>query len=115
MREAMEEWSMSEAHGIETPGAIERGVGASSVSDPTHEEVEELLEGDEAVLYRRTAAKLNYVFLDYPQIALRRRRRQEQWQRFDEATLIISNVSCVIFEAAQRLYTILTGRARLAS
>ena len=60
---------MSDAHGMETLSVIERGVGPAIWSDPACDADEEYLQGEEAVLYRRTAAKLNYISLGHPQVA----------------------------------------------
>ena len=59
--EMLEEWGMSEAHALDTPGLLEAEIGG--------EDWEEPMEREEAAKYRRTAAKLNYVSLDHPQIA----------------------------------------------
>ena len=62
---------MSHSQGVDTPGVTESGVGSFLGADPTVSEgdEEQLLKGEDAVLYRRIVANITYVSLGYPQIA----------------------------------------------
>ena len=58
---SLEEWDMTLAKPVETPGVTEDCV--------TDENEDQPLEQEYAALYRRTVARLNYASLDHPQIA----------------------------------------------
>ena len=62
VNEALQEWDMPTSNGLETPGMI----GEYDVSS---HEIAQFMSKEEAEKYQRTAAKLNYLSLDYPMIA----------------------------------------------
>jgi len=70
VNETLEEWGMSESQGVETPGVTESSVSpVSGIDTEESSEDEEKMGAEDAAMYRRTAAKLNYISLDHPQIA----------------------------------------------
>lgn len=62
VEEMLEDWQMTEARSVDTPGVKETDNHEDNYSD-------EPMSKEDGALYRKTAAKLNYVSLDNPRIA----------------------------------------------